>query len=92
MTGQEEKLIEILTDFWNKYLQLPQQHPCDQQEMCDSIHRAQHLIMIRETRRNNKEIFPIYTNIDVEVNSVETMEEDITNAVNKGIKDVFKGK
>lgn len=89
MTKKEIELIEMLKTFWDEYEKLPQQHPCDQQEMCNAIHIAQHLIMIRETRRKHPNIFPIYTDIDVEVSSLENMEKEVSDAVNKTINNVL---
>lgn len=89
MTEKEIKLIEMLKTFWDEYEKLPQQHPYDQQEMCNAIHIAQHLIMIRETRRKHPNIFPIYTDIDVEISSLENMEKEVSDAVNKTINDVL---
>lgn len=92
MTDKEIELIEMLADFWNEYVKLPQQHPCDQQEMCQAIHIAQHLLMIRETRRKHSDLFPIYTNVDVEVSSLENMEREVSNAVSKGVNEVLSEK
>ena len=51
--------MNLLAMAWNQYLTLEIQHPCDRQEFLDAIHRAQHLIMIREVRREHPDIFPI---------------------------------
>ena len=90
MTDKEIELVEILANFWNEYIKLPYQHPCDKQEMCQAIHTAQHLIMIREMRRKHSDLFPIYTEVDVEVNSLEDMENDISKAVTNGVNKVFE--
>lgn len=54
---QEQEIIDLLALAWNKFLHLEEQHPCDREEFMRAIHQAQHLIMIRETRRNHPEQF-----------------------------------
>lgn len=92
MTDKEIELIEMLNTFWNEYVKLPQQHPCDQQEMCQAIHVAQHLLMIREMRRNHSDMFPIYTEVNVAVDSLDTMEQQISDAVNSEINNILQEK
>ena len=57
MTEKELNLIEILANVWNEYLQLPEQHCNDRQEFCEAIHRLQHLLMIRDARRNHPDVW-----------------------------------
>jgi len=60
ITPAEKEIIDLLVLAWNKFIRLDEQHPCDKSEFMDAIHKAQQLIMIRDARRNNPEIFPIY--------------------------------
>ena len=57
MKDQEKQLIDLTCQLWNKFVKFPQQHPCDKDEFCKALHIIQHLIMIRETRRNNPQLF-----------------------------------
>ena len=54
------QIINLLSEAFNKYIELDVQHPNDQMEFCNAIHRCQHLIMIRDVRRNDPKNFPIY--------------------------------
>jgi len=57
MENQEKEILDLLALAWNEFLHLEEQHPQDKMEFMRAIHQAQHLIMIRETRRNHPEIF-----------------------------------
>lgn len=52
LTDKEENLIIALADIWNEFLQLPNEHPCDNQEFCSLIHHAQRMIECRSVRRH----------------------------------------
>lgn len=39
MIESEIKLVNMLGDVWNIFLDLPVEHQCDAQEFCQSIHR-----------------------------------------------------
>ena len=60
ITPAEKEIIDLLVLAWNKFIRLDEQHPCDKNEFMQGIHQAQQIIMIRDVRRNNPEIFPIY--------------------------------
>lgn len=60
ITPAEKEIIDLLSMAWNKFIRLDEQHPCDKNEFMQGIHQAQQIIMIRDARRNNPEIFPIY--------------------------------
>lgn len=59
MTPEEKKTLNLLSDAWNSFIKLPEQHIWDHQEMMHLIHDAQRIIMQRETRRNNPDMFLI---------------------------------
>jgi hypothetical protein len=59
MTPAEKATINLLAEAWNSFLTLPEQHIWDHQEMMHLIHGAQRIIMQREARRNNPDIFAI---------------------------------
>jgi len=54
---EEIELLEHLCEIWNNYCKLTTLHPQDGREMCDAIHRAQHIIMKRSAIRDHPEIF-----------------------------------
>lgn len=83
---KEFKLIEMLADVWNGYLELLEQHPCDRQEFCDAIHRLQHLIMIRETRRNHPDMFPMQIETTIEIDNLDNIEEELSLKLKKEIE------
>jgi hypothetical protein len=54
MTKQEIRLINSMGNVWNKFLQLPKQHPSDQQEFQFHIHALQNIVASREGYRQLK--------------------------------------
>ena len=67
----EIKVIELLSEAWNNFLKLEHQHPCDKEQFCNALHICQHLIMIRDVRRQNPEIFPCYDENGNEIKNVK---------------------
>lgn len=51
LTDQERTVVTKLVEAWNEYLKLPHEHPDDDNEFLDSIHRAQLQILARPGRR-----------------------------------------
>lgn len=51
LTDEEQNLVDALGNVWNKFLELPNEHPCDNQEFCTIIHQAQRMIECRPVRR-----------------------------------------
>jgi len=58
LTNEERKAMLHLSEAWNHFAKLPIQHNDDISEFKHAVHRLQHLIMIRPTRRNYSD----YTN------------------------------
>ena len=56
MTNQERIVIENLVSAWNAFIDLPIEHPDDQNEFRHAIHSAQLLVLARPGRRMYKEI------------------------------------
>lgn len=54
LTPEEHEIMQHLIKAWNKFNRLDPQHGDDKEEFRHSIHRLQHLLMIRPTRRNYK--------------------------------------
>lgn len=48
MTEQENQLVESLGNCWNQFLQLPELHPCDNQEFMVHIHALQNMVFARD--------------------------------------------
>lgn len=51
MTEQEQKILDLLILAHGEFIQLPIQHPHDQQEWTLSLHELQRIIMCRKTVR-----------------------------------------
>ncbi len=52
MTETERDIVVLLGEVWNLFLELPIQHPMDQQEMCAIIHSAQEKVLARPGLRS----------------------------------------
>lgn len=58
---QEEEAILLLTEvIWNRFLELPVNHPMEANEMAMKIHDIQRMIISRPGFRMNQEIFRKY--------------------------------
>lgn len=58
---QEEEAILILTEeIWNRFLELPINHPMERDEMAIKIHDIQRMIISRPGFRLNQEMFNQY--------------------------------
>lgn len=51
VSDKEEQIALQLGDIWNRYLELPIEHPMEQDEFCRGIHVLQHLVLCRAGRR-----------------------------------------
>lgn len=51
MTPHEREALDALVAAWNKFVELPVEHPDDQTEFRHGIHQLQHMIMMRSVRR-----------------------------------------
>ncbi len=49
MTEKETALTELLGKCHAKFTELPRQHPMEQREFCEGIHRLQAMVMARPT-------------------------------------------
>ena len=54
LTAEEFEIAEHLIEAWNKFVQLPRQHPSDVPEFQSAIHRMQHILGMRIVRRNHE--------------------------------------
>lgn len=56
---QEEKVLKMLADTWNEFIKLKHQHPDEQRDFCDGIHKCQYIIGMRFAREYREDLFPI---------------------------------
>lgn len=60
LTQEEEEILELTAELWNKFLQLPIYSLMEQSEMQSKIHDIQRMIISRPGFRMNKEKFRDY--------------------------------
>lgn len=60
LTQQEEAIIMLTEEIWNRFLELPVNHPMEVNEIAVKIHDIQRMIMARPGFRLNQEIFKRY--------------------------------
>ena len=86
LNDNEMNVINLLSEAWNEYIKLEHQHPCDKEEFCRALHVCQHLIMIRDIRRQNPELFPIYDEQGNEIKNIKVSvtQEELLEALKTG--------
>lgn len=62
LTKEEEEILELTAELWNRFLALPIYHLMEQSEMQSKIHDIQRMIISRPGFRMNKEMFRQYGN------------------------------
>ena len=62
LTQEEDEILELTAELWNKFLQLPIYHLMEQSEMQSKIHDIQRMIIARPGFRINKKLFRQYGN------------------------------
>lgn len=60
LTQQEEAILILTEEVWNRFLELPINHPMEKDEMAIKIHDIQRMIISRPGFRMNQEIFKQY--------------------------------
>lgn len=60
LTKEEEAILRLTEEIWNRFLALPINHPMEADEMAIKIHDIQRMIISRPGFRMNKEIFRDY--------------------------------
>ncbi len=58
MTKQEMIVLNHLVDAFNEFIKLKSQHPDEQRDFADGIHKCQYLLGMRIARKYEPEIFP----------------------------------
>jgi len=59
LTEEEGKVMDALIVAWTEFSLLDIQHPNDQRDFCDSIHKCQDLLACRIARRHYPKGWPI---------------------------------
>ena len=59
-TKQEEAILLLTEEIWNRFLELPVNHPMEKDEMAIKIHDIQRMIISRPGFRLNQEMFRQY--------------------------------
>lgn len=60
LTKEEEEILRLTEEIWNRFLELPINHPMERDEMAIKIHDIQRMIISRPGFRLNKGIFRDY--------------------------------
>lgn len=62
LTQEEEAILRLTEKVWNRFLELPINHPMERDEMAIKIHDIQRMIISRPGFRLNQEMFRQYGN------------------------------
>lgn len=62
LTQEEEEILMLTEEIWNRFLSLPINHPMEMDEMAIKIHDIQRMIISRPGFRMNQEMFRQYGN------------------------------
>ena len=62
LTKEEEAILRLTEEIWNRFLELPINHPMEANEMAIKIHDIQRMIISRPGFRMNQEMFRQYGN------------------------------
>jgi hypothetical protein len=54
LTAEEKKILRILSDAWNEFLELSEEHSSERLEFMRAIHAAQQIILARPAMRIQK--------------------------------------
>lgn len=60
LTQEEEEILELTAELWNRFLALPINHPMEANEIAMKIHDIQRMIIARPGFRMNQEMFRQY--------------------------------
>ena len=59
-TQEEESILRLTEEVWNRFSELPINHPMEMNEMAIKIHDIQRMIISRPGFRLNQEMFKVY--------------------------------
>jgi len=57
VTEAELRILALTAQLWNAFLELPDRHPCDAEELQRDIHNIQHRVMARLAVRMTPGVF-----------------------------------
>jgi hypothetical protein len=60
LTEAEKEVVNLLAQAFNKFVELKEKHPADDQEFCSAIHDAQKTVAMRVARRCNPDVWKQY--------------------------------
>lgn len=60
LTKEEKEILMLTEEIWNRFSELPINHPMERDEMVIKIHDIQRMIISRPGFRMNQEIFRDY--------------------------------
>ena len=60
LTKEEEEILMLTEEIWNRFLALPINHPMEANEIAMKIHDIQRIIISRSVFRMNQEMFRQY--------------------------------
>ena len=60
LTQEEEEILRLTEEVWNRFSELPINHPMERDEMAIKIHDIQRMIISRPGFRLNQELFREY--------------------------------
>lgn len=60
LTQEEEAILRLTEEIWNRFLELPINHPMEMDEMAIKIHDIQRMIIFRPGFRLNQKMFNQY--------------------------------
>lgn len=60
LTQEEEAILRLTEEVWNRFSELPINHPMEMNEMAIKIHDIQRMIISRPGFRMNQELFREY--------------------------------
>lgn len=64
LTKEEEAILRLTEEIWNRFLELPINHPMEMNEMAIKIHDIQRMIISRPGFRLNQEMFKGYGKVN----------------------------
>jgi len=91
MTDEEKEIVMMLSDVYEKYAGLPEQHHDDMPEFVNALHVLQHLVMIRSVRRRHPDMFPLNLRVDAKLDSLDDM-TPIQKAISETIGNAFNNR
>ncbi len=90
LTEEEIDLLMVMNELYAKFVELPVQHDNDKNEFVEALHRLEHLVMIRPSRRMHPELFPKH--VEIKINNVQELSDSINAQIKERILKNMNGK